>query len=102
MGIVRPLVDESENAPGARAVIEASPTGQWMLIRGSDLVGTFDSFDDAAERAVQEFGAGSYLVRTGAAPTVTLPSSVVLQGNGAGPNKHSRRAIPSSRHSRVS
>ena len=64
----------------ARAVLEASAGGKWALIHGSDKVETFDSFDDAATRAVEEFGVGSYLIRTGGASTVTLPSSVVFQG----------------------
>ena len=54
-------------------------SGLWLLIHGADEIGTFDSFGDAAARAVEEFGVGSYLVRTALASTVTLPASVVLQ-----------------------
>src|ERR1700691_6209546 len=36
----------------ARAVIEASAAGGWALIHGSDEVEIFDSFPDAAARAV--------------------------------------------------
>lgn len=53
--------------------------GKWVLFRGSEEVGTFDSFDDAASRAIKEFGVGSYLIRTDGASTVTLPASVVFQ-----------------------
>jgi poly-D-alanine transfer protein DltD len=60
-------------------VIEATSGGQWVLIHGSDEIGRFDSFDDAAVRAVEAFGVGSYLIRTAGASTVTLPASVVLQ-----------------------
>jgi hypothetical protein len=63
----------------ARAVLEASAAGKWALIHGSDEVETFDSFDDAAARAVKEFGVGTYLIRTAGASTVTLPASVVFQ-----------------------
>jgi hypothetical protein len=66
----------------ARAVLEASPMGEWVLIHGSERVGTFDTFEDAASRAVEEFGVGSYLIRTGGASTVTLPASVVFQRAG--------------------
>ena len=60
-------------------MIEVSAAGKWALIHGSIEVGIFDSFDDAAARAVEEFGVGSYLVRTAGASTVTLPASVVFQ-----------------------
>ena len=66
----------SKDAP--RAVIQATASGQWLLLHGADEVGTFESFGDAAARAVEEFGVGSYLVRTELASTVTLPASVVL------------------------
>jgi hypothetical protein len=103
MAVVRPLAEESENNPGARAVIEARPNGEWALIHDSDEVGTFDTFEDAAARAVEEFGVGSYLIRTGAVATVTLPSSVVLQRAGGRHETHgSRRAARTSLHPRVS
>ena len=61
----------------ARAVLEASAEGKWVLIHGSDEVGIFDSFEDAAAAAVEAFGVGSYLIRTGTS-TVTLPASVAF------------------------
>jgi hypothetical protein len=63
----------------ARAVIAVSAGGTWTLIHGSDEPEVFDSFADAAARAVEQFGVGSYLVRTDGASTVTLPASVVFQ-----------------------
>jgi hypothetical protein len=64
-----------------RAVLEASAAGKWALIHGSDEVETFDSFEDAAARAVEAFGVGSYLIRTGDASSITLPGSVVFQSS---------------------
>jgi hypothetical protein len=64
---------------GARAVLEVSAAGKWTLIHDSDEVQIFDSFADAAARAVEEFGVGSYMIRTPGASTVTLPASVVFQ-----------------------
>jgi len=63
----------------ARAVIAVSAGGKWDLIHGSDTREVFDSFADAAARAVERFGVGAYLVRTDGASTVTLPASVVFQ-----------------------
>lgn len=79
MGVVSPSCGRVRSSEDARAVIEASATGQWVLIRGANEIGTFDSFGDAAARAVEEFGVGSYLIRTAGASTVTLPASVVLE-----------------------
>ena len=41
-------------------------------------MGTFESFESAAARAVEEFGVGSYLVRISGGTTVTVPASVLL------------------------
>lgn len=79
MAAVNPMCGSVRSREAARAVIQASASGQWLLIHGADEIGTFDSFGDAAARAVEEFGVGSYLVRTALASTVTLPASVVLQ-----------------------
>jgi hypothetical protein len=78
MAVVSPSCGRVRSREDARAVIEAS-AGRWVLIHGSDVIGTFDSFGDAAARAVEDFGVGSYLIRTAGASTVTLPASVVLQ-----------------------
>ena len=64
----------------ARAVIEVTAEGNWALISGSGAVEIFESYHDASTRAVEEFGVGSYLIRTAGASIVTLPSSVVFQG----------------------
>jgi hypothetical protein len=81
MGVVSPSCGRVRSREDARAVIEASAAGQWALIHGSNEIGTFDSFGDAAARAVEEFGVGSYEIRTAGASIVTLPASVVLQHN---------------------
>ena len=78
VGVVSPSCGRVRSREDARAVIEAS-AGRWVLIHGSDEIGTFDSFGDAAARAVEDFGVGSYLIRTAGASIVTLPASVVLQ-----------------------
>jgi hypothetical protein len=84
MGVVTSSCARVQSSKDARAIIEASAAGQWVLIHGVEQVGTFDSFGDAAARAVEEFGVGSYLIRTAGAATVTLPASVVLQPASAG------------------
>lgn len=51
--------------------------GQWALIRGSDLISTFDTFDAAANVAVSRFGRGPYLIRQVGAPPVIMPASAM-------------------------
>lgn len=45
-------------------------------MHGERLVGTCDSFEAAAEDAVERFGRGPYPIRRVGAPPVTLPASV--------------------------
>jgi hypothetical protein len=60
-----------------RADLENGHMGEWALVFNQDLVGTFPSFDEAAQLAVQKFGRGPYLIRQVGAPPVTMPASVV-------------------------
>jgi hypothetical protein len=63
-----------------QAGLEASIPGKWVVFRDKRLVGSFDSFDDAAKDAVGKFGRGPYLIRqVRAAAAVRLPASVRYQ-----------------------
>jgi hypothetical protein len=73
-----PLEQEIATFENARAELEASAMGKWVLIHDSELIGTFDSFDAAANRAVEEFGQGPYLIRQVGATALTLPASVLF------------------------
>jgi len=61
-----------------RGNLEADHMGKWVLIRNRELIALFDSFDAAAQEAVQKFGRGPYLIRQVGAPPVTLPASVMF------------------------
>jgi len=74
-----PRSDPRASGEDARAVIAVADGGKWILIHDSDERKVFDSFADAAATAVEQFGVGSYLIRTDGASTVTLPASVVFQ-----------------------
>jgi hypothetical protein len=69
-----------------RERLEAENMGKWVILRGSELVGVYDSFDAAAEEAVKRFGSGPYMLRQIGAPAVTLPASVMYHPI-HGPNK---------------
>lgn len=51
--------------------------GEWVLVHESDLIGTFASFELAAQEAVKRFGAGPYLIRQIGASPIVLPASVM-------------------------
>jgi hypothetical protein len=72
-----PLAQERKLFEKLRPELEAKALGQWALIRDSEFIGTFSSFEAAAAEAVRRFGRGPYLIREIGAPDVTLPASVV-------------------------
>ena len=57
--------------------LEQKHMGKWVLVHDGKLVAVFDSFELAAEDAVQRFGRGPYLIRQVGAPPITLPASVM-------------------------
>jgi hypothetical protein len=71
------LAQERKLYDKLRPELEAKSKGQWALIRDSELISTFPSFELAAREAVRRFGRGPYLIREIGAPDVTLPASVV-------------------------
>lgn len=60
-----------------RPELEAKQMGKWVLVHDERLIGTYDSFEKAAEEAVAKFGRGPFLVRQVGAPPITLPASVM-------------------------
>ena len=62
-----------------RDTLETDHLNEWIVVHGEKLVGTYDSFEAAAEDAVERFGRGPYLIRRVGAPPVTLPASVLYR-----------------------
>ena len=73
------LKDEIAAFERMRSDLETEHFGEWVVIHDENLVGTYDSFDDAANEAVKCFGRGPYLIRKVGAPPVTLPASVLYR-----------------------
>ncbi len=73
------LRDEIAAYDAMRADLEARYLGKWALVHDRVLVGTYDSFEDAAKEAVHRFGRGPYLIRQIGAPPITLPASVMYR-----------------------
>lgn len=54
--------------------------GKYVLIHEDKLIGSFDSFDNAAKEAVKQFGTGPYLIRqVGKDPVMPMPASVAYR-----------------------
>ncbi len=56
--------------------LEVEHLGEWVVVRDEELAGTYQSFEEAADDAVQRFGRGPYLIRQVGAPPLVLPASV--------------------------
>jgi predicted aspartyl protease len=57
--------------------LEAHKMGKWVLIHDQKLVGTFDTFENAAKEATTRFGRGPYLISQVGASPIVLPASVM-------------------------
>ena len=64
-----------------RADLEANHLGKWVLIHAGQLIGVFESFEAAADDAIQKFGRGPFLIREVGAEPTTLPISVMYAWN---------------------
>ena len=62
-----------------RGDLETEHLGKWALVHDGKLIGTYESFEKAADVAVQRFGRGPYLIREIGAPPTTLPASVLYR-----------------------
>jgi hypothetical protein len=60
-----------------RQGLEADHMGEWVLIHHRELIALFDTFEEAAQAAVERFGRGPYLIRQIGAPPVVLPASIM-------------------------
>jgi hypothetical protein len=56
--------------------LEKEHRGKFALIRGDEVIGTFDTFDAAAEEALRRFGQGPYLIRQIGEESMSLPPAL--------------------------
>ena len=62
-----------------RAELEKAYFGKYVVFKGEELIGAWDTLDAAAAAAVARFGRGPYLIRQVGAPPPTLPASVLFR-----------------------
>ena len=72
-----PLSTEIAKYEEMRVDLEASHSGQWIVIHGRTVVGIYEDFQDAAHEAVLRYGRGPYLIQQIDEPPFVLPASVV-------------------------
>ena len=60
--------------------LEANHWGEWVLVYSMKLIGTYESFHDAAEVAVERFGRGPYLIKQVGEGPITLPPVLLFKG----------------------
>ena len=73
------LSDEIAAYERMRNGLETDHFGEWALVHRETLVGTYESFEVAADDAIQRFGKGPYLIRQIGVPTRALPASVLYR-----------------------
>ena len=59
--------------------LETDYFGKWVVVHEEELVGSYVTFEDAADDAIRQFGRGPYLIRRVGAGPVTLPASVLYR-----------------------
>ena len=57
--------------------LEANHKGEWAVIHGEELIGTYTDFQEAAKISVKRFGRGPCLVREIGAPPLVLPPYIL-------------------------
>ena len=57
------LKDEMAAYEQMREELEIEHLGEWVVVHGGELVGTYEDFQEAAGTAVERFGRGPYLIK---------------------------------------
>jgi hypothetical protein len=72
-----PLAAELAAFDARRAELEKTYPMKFVVFKGDEFVGAWDTLDAAASQAAIRFGRGPYLIRQVGAPRPTLPASVL-------------------------
>jgi len=74
-----PLSTEMAAYQARLADLEKNYPGKFVVFRGDQFIGAWDTLNSAAWEAVTRFGRGPYLIRQVGAPPLTLPASVLFR-----------------------
>ena len=59
--------------------LETTSMGKWILFHDAHLILVAETFEEAAEKAVTDFGDGPYLIRQIGSSGITLSASVMYR-----------------------
>jgi hypothetical protein len=59
--------------------LEKAYLGKFVVFKGEEFIGAWDTLNAAAAEAVTRFGRGPYLIRQVGVPQPTLPASVLFR-----------------------
>ena len=76
------LTEEISAYESMRRDLEINHLGKWVVVHGGKLVEVYDSFELAAEAAVEQFGSGPYPIRKVGAAPATFPASLLYRPAG--------------------
>ena len=63
-----------------QSTLEADHFSKWVVMYDEELIGTYETFEEAADDAVGKFGRGPYLIRQVGEPTLLpMPPSLLCQ-----------------------
>lgn len=78
-----PLSTEIQAYEAKLSELEKTYLGKFVVFKGADFVGAWDTLDKAADEAAARFGRGPYLIRQVGAPRLTLPASILFRHRAA-------------------
>ena len=73
------LSDEIAAYERMRNGLETDHFGEWVLVHNETLIGTYESFELAADDAIERFGKGPYLIRQIGVPNPAIPASLLYR-----------------------
>ena len=62
-----------------REELEVEHLGEWVVVHGGKLIGTYEDFKEAAGTALKRFGRGPYLIKGIGEPPLSLPASLLYR-----------------------
>ncbi len=74
----KPLAAELATLERNRKRLEREHMGKWVLIQGDEVVGTFDTFENAADEGLRLFGRNPFLIRQVGRNVVEIPVAIAL------------------------
>ena len=76
---IHPLETEIRTFEARKADLEKTYPGKFVIFKGADFIGAWDTMNAAAGEAIKMFGRGPYLIRQVGAPSPNLPASVMFR-----------------------